>query len=206
MCVNPSNPLLHSLINSLRDMNLSPLVFRLKIKEIAKLLLYEAMYDISLSTKNVQTWQGKRDVECIDEQEIMIVSVLRAALPMHEALIETLPYAVSGFLGMKRDETTHQSVLYYDRVGDCSGKTVIIVDPMVATGGSLNDAIGVIKQKGAKRIKTLHVIASPEGINAVEESHADVEIYIAQIDEKLSPDKFIIPGLGDAGDRAYNTL
>lgn len=206
MCTNPRSPLLVSLVNALRDETLNPFLFRHTLKEITKILLNEALKDAVMTTRSIRTWQGNMEVECIDEAQIMIVSVLRAALPMHEAAIDTMTHAVSGFLGMKRDETTHKSVLYYDRVTDCSGKTVIIVDPMVATGGSLCDAIEVIKSKGASKIKTLNILASREGIARVEERFADVEIYIAQIDEKLDNNKYILPGLGDAGDRAYNTL
>jgi uracil phosphoribosyltransferase len=136
----------------------------------------------------------------------MVVSVLRAALPMHDAVIETLGHSVSGFLGIKRDEETHKSHLYYDRVGDCSDKTVILVDPMIATGGSLCDAIEIIKKKGAQKIVSLNIIASPEGIEKVEAMYPDVKIIIGQIDERLDDNKYIIPGLGDAGDRAFNTL
>jgi len=107
---------------------------------------------------------------------------------------------------MKRDENTHQSVLYYDRVPECKDKTVIIVDPMVATAGSLCDAITVIKNKLPKKIITLNIIGSPEGMEILEQKHPDIETYIAQIDETLNDNKFIVPGLGDAGDRSYNTF
>lgn len=206
MHFSPKHPLLLSLVNTLRDITLTPLSFRHTIHEITKILAYDALKAMPLTEKRIQTWRGDDTFELIDESSLVVVSVLRAALPMHEALIETLPGAISGFLGMKRDEQTHKSVLYYDRVTDCSDKTVILVDPMVATGGSLCDAIEVVKHKGAKEIITLNIIASPEGIDAVEKAHPDVKIVIAQIDEKLNENKFIIPGLGDAGDRAYNTL
>jgi uracil phosphoribosyltransferase len=159
-----------------------------------------------LKSKKILTWNGEKEYDYIKEDEIVVVSVLRAALPMHEAAIDTLRGAVSGFLGIKRDETTHKSVLYYDRVGDCTGKKVILVDPMVATGGSLCDAIAVLKGKNAQSICTLNIIASPEGLSVLHNEYPDVEMFIAKIDEKLNDDKFIIPGLGDAGDRAFNTL
>lgn len=206
MCTTFHTPLLVSLVNNLRDQTLNAFVFRHTIKEITKILLNEALFDAAMHTRTVRTWSGEKEISCIDQERIVIVSVLRAALPMHEAAAETLTQAVSGFLGMKRDETTHESVLYYDRVGDCSGKTVILVDPMIATGGSLCGAIEVLRSKGAQRIKSLNIVGSPEGITQVEERHPDVEIYIAQIDEKLDANKYIVPGLGDAGDRAYNTL
>lgn len=206
MYIHPIHPLLQSLVNALRDTTLSPLVFRHTIKEITKILLYESLRNIPLSSKNITSWQGEQLVESIDESQIMVVSVLRAALPMHDAVIETLNYSVSGFLGISRDEETHKSHLYYDRVGECGGKTVILVDPMVATGGSLCDAIEIVLKKGAKKVISLNIIASPEGINAVETLYPEVTIVIAQIDERLDNNKLIIPGLGDAGDRAFNTL
>jgi uracil phosphoribosyltransferase len=200
------HPLIQSLVNTLRDTANDAFTFRHTIKELTKLLLYEALHAEVLTPQKVVTWDGEKEYEYINEEKIMVVSVLRAALPMHEAVIDTLHKAVSGFLGIKRDEETHKSVLYYDRVGDCSGKKVILVDPMVATGGSLCDAIEVLKTKHALSICTLNIIASPEGISKIQSMHPDVEMIIAKIDNKLNKDKFIIPGLGDAGDRAYNTL
>ena len=200
------HPLIETLINTLRDYTIDTFLFRHTIKEITKLLLYEALGDAVLISKKVVTWNGEKVYDYIKEDEIMVVSVLRAGLPMHEASIETLRGAVSGFLGIKRDEITHKSVLYYDRVGDCTGKKVILVDPMVATGGSLCDAIAVLKEKKAQSICILNIIASPEGINVVQNKYPDVRMFIAKIDEKLNDDMFIIPGLGDAGDRAFNTL
>lgn len=200
------HPLIQTLINTLRNDTIDAFVFRHTIKELTKLLLYEALREAPLISKKILTWNGEKEYGYIKEDEIVVVSVLRAALPMHEAVIDTLRAAVSGFLGIKRDEVTHKSVLYYDRVGDCSGKRVILVDPMVATGGSLCDAIAVLKAKNAQSICTLNIIASPEGIGVIHKEYPDVEMFIAKIDEKLNDDKFIIPGLGDAGDRAYNTL
>lgn len=182
------------------------MVFRHTLKEVTKILLYESMRTFPMKPKTVMTWRGEQRVECIDESQIMVVSVLRAALPMHDAVIETLNLSVSGFLGIKRDEETHKSHLYYDRVGDCSGKTVLLVDPMVATGGSLCDAIAILKKKNAEKIICLNIIASPEGIATIEAIYPDIDIYTAQIDERLDENKFIIPGLGDAGDRAFNTF
>lgn len=200
------HPLIHSLVNTLRDNTLDPFVFRHTIKEITKILLYEALNNQKLCSREIMTWSGVKTYSYVPEENIVVVSVLRAGLSMHEAVIDTLKSAQSGFLGIKRDEVTHKSVLYYDRVGDCSGKKVILVDPMVATGGSLCDAIKVLKQKNAGEIQTLNILASPEGIQRVLEEYPQIEMIIAKIDEKLNDDKFILPGLGDAGDRAYNTL
>jgi uracil phosphoribosyltransferase len=200
------HPLIQTLINTLRDDTIDAFVFRHTIKEITKLLLYEALREAPLTSKKILTWNGEKEYGYINEGDMVVVSVLRAALPMHEAAIDTLRGAVSGFLGIKRDEITHKSVLYYDRVGDCTGKKVILVDPMVATGGSLCDAIEVLKTKNAHSMCTLNILASPEGISKVQRMHPDVEMIIAKMDEQLNEDMFIIPGLGDAGDRAYNTL
>ncbi len=124
---------------------------------------------------------------------------------MIESATALFPKSSSGFLAMKRDENTHQSVLYYDRIPECKGKTVMLVDPMVATAGSLCDAISVIQSKAPKKIISLNIIGSPEGMKILEQKHPDIDIYIAHIDEKLNENMFIIPGLGDAGDRSYNT-
>lgn len=201
-----NHPLIHSLVNTLRDNTLDPFVFRHTIKEITKILVYESMNEQKLCSKEIMTWSGVKTYTYIPEEDIVIVSVLRAGLSMHEAVIDTLKRVQSGFLGIKRDEVTHKSILYYDRVGDCSEKKVILVDPMVATGGSLCDAIRVLKQKNASEIQTLSILASPEGIQRVLKEYPQVEMIIAKIDEKLNDKKFILPGLGDAGDRAYNTL
>lgn len=201
-----SNPLLNSLINTLRDNTLDPFVFRHTIKEITKILLYEAMSSQQLVTKEITTWNGNKSYMFVPEDKIVVVSVLRAGLSMHEAVIDTLKEAQSGFLGIKRDEVTHQSVLYYDRVEECTGKKVILVDPMVATGGSLCDAIKILREKNAAEIHTLNIIGSPEGVQRVMDEYPEIVMTIAKIDEKLNDEKFILPGLGDAGDRAYNTL
>ena len=169
-------------------------------------MFYEALKNEKMEQRNILTWQGEENFEFIKEEDIIFVTILRAGLPMIEAVTALLPNASSGFLAMKRDENTHQSILYYDRIPECQGKTVIIVDPMVATAGSLCDAITVIKNKSPKKIITLNIIGSPEGMDILEQKHPDVDTYIAQIDETLNENMFIVPGLGDAGDRAYNTI
>jgi uracil phosphoribosyltransferase len=159
-----------------------------------------------LESSTITTWRGEETFNFINEENLLFVTILRAGLPMLESAVALFPKASSGFLAMKRDENTHQSVLYYNRIPECKDKTVIIVDPMVATGGSLCDAIAVLKSKLPKKIISLNLIGSPEGMAILEQKHPDVEIYIAQIDQKLNTNMFIIPGLGDAGDRSYNTV
>ena len=141
----------------------------------------------------------------MDEENLVVVTVLRAGMPMLEAVMETLPHVTGGFLAIKRDETTHESVLYYDRLPDCKNKKVIIVDVMLATGGSLCDAIEIIKSKDPSAIVSLNIIGAPEGLKRVQKGHPDVDVFISKVDEKLNEKMFIIPGLGDAGDREYNT-
>jgi uracil phosphoribosyltransferase len=200
-----SNPVVKTLINHLRDIQTDALRFRHITQELARLLVYEALRSETVEEQMVTTWQGEQPFDFIKEEDLLFVTILRAGLPMIESLTALFPKASSGFLAMKRDEKTHQSVLYYDRIPECKGKTIIIVDPMVATGGSLCDAIAVINSKSPKKIISLNIIGSPEGLEIIKQKHPDIKLFIAQIDERLNEDKFIIPGLGDAGDRAYNT-
>jgi len=200
-----SNPVAKTLINHLRSMEIDALRFRHIVQELTRLLLYEALHDAALQDREIETWQGRKSFGFIPEEELLFVTVLRAGLPMIESAAALFPGAASGFLAMKRDERTHRSVTYYDRFPECEGKTAILVDPMVATGGTLCDAAEHIKSKSAGRILSLNLIGAPEGLAVVSEKHPDIEIYIAQIDERLNDQKFILPGLGDAGDRSYNT-
>jgi uracil phosphoribosyltransferase len=201
-----SNPVAKTLLNHLREKQTDALRFRHLVQELSRLLVYEALKNENMEAQTITTWQGEETFGFIKEKDIIFVTILRAGLPMIEAVTALLPNASSGFLAMKRDENTHQSVLYYDRVPDCTDKTVIIVDPMVATAGSLCDAISLIQTKSPKKIISLNIIGSPEGMDILQQKHPDTDIYIAHIDDKLNENKFIIPGLGDAGDRSYNTL
>ena len=201
-----SNPVIKTLVNHLRETKTDALRFRHIIHELSRLLAYEALKTEKLEELKIKTWQGEQTFEFIKEKDIIFVTILRAGLPMIESVTALFPKAASGFLAMKRDERTHQSVLYYDRIPECKGKTVILLDPMIATGGSLCDAISVIKGKLPKRVISLNIVGSPEGMEIMEQKHPDVELYIAQVDEKLDEHMFIVPGLGDAGDRSYNTM
>ena len=200
-----SNPVIKTLINHLRDSKTDALRFRQIIHELARLLAYEALKNEDLEEQNISTWKGEESFAFLKEEDLVFIPILRAGLPMIESLTTLFPESVSGFLAMKRDEKTHQSVLYYDNTPECEGKTVILLDPMVATGGSLSDAIDYVEKKSPKKIISLNVIGAPEGLEIIEKKHPNVDLYIAQIDEKLNENMYIIPGLGDAGDRAYNT-
>ena len=200
-----TSPLTTHLVNTLRDNDTDALRFRQNIKTLSLLLADKALQKDALKKRALFTWQGKYSFEMFDESNLLFVTVMRAGLPMLEALMDLFPDAQAGFLAIKRDEETHQSKLYYDRVPDCKGKHLVLVDPMVATGGSMIDAIELLKVRGPSQITSLNIIGSPEGLKRIEEKYPELNIYIAQIDEKLNDDKYIIPGLGDAGDRQYNT-
>lgn len=142
-----TNPITKTLVTHLRDQRRDAIRFRHTIAELTKQLVYEALHDFPLFKKTITTWGGELDCNSIDEQNVVVVTVLRAGMPMLDSVMELLPEAHAGFLAMKRDETTHESVLYYDRLPDCKGKTVLLVDPMVATGGSMMDALELIKKE-----------------------------------------------------------
>ena len=200
-----TNVVVKHLVNRLRDVRTTSNEFRLTIEEISRIVASEALSDFPTITQNINTWQGHMDVQMIEVQKLVLVPILRAGEPMLTGILKTLPYARSGFLAMKRDEKTAQSKLFYENIPALEDKTVLLLDPMVATGGSLIDGISYLKSKGAKRIISLNILGAPEGIQKVQDAHPDVDIYIAQIDERLDEHNYIRPGLGDAGDRAFNT-
>ena len=200
-----TNVVVKHLVNRLRDIKTASNEFRMTIEEISRIIASEALNDFETVSQNINTWQGPLDVKMIEVQKLVLVPILRAGEPMLTGILKTLPYAKSGFLAMKRDEHTSLSKLFYENIPNLEDKTVLLLDPMVATGGSLIDAITYLKTKNPKRIISLNVIGSPFGVQKVQEAHFDVDIFIAQIDEKLDENNYIIPGLGDAGDRAFNT-
>ncbi|MEA1990187.1 MAG: uracil phosphoribosyltransferase [Pseudomonadota bacterium] len=199
------HPLVKDLVNRLRSNSTDALEFKSLVAELSRLLAYNALSDIPFTTKNINTWRGEASYQFIEQDKLVLVPILRAGIPMLTGLTTLFSNSPNGFLAMRRDEQTHQAKTYYDRLPDCTGKTVVLLDPMVATGGSLNDAIMLIKHKQPKNIISLNIIGSIKGVKMIESQHPDVELYIAQIDEKLDSNMFIQPGLGDAGDRAFNT-
>ncbi|NQY20338.1 MAG: uracil phosphoribosyltransferase [Campylobacteraceae bacterium] len=200
-----TNVVVKHLVNRLRDTRTASNEFRMTIEEISRIIASEALENFETVTQNISTWQGNLDVQMIEVQKLVLVPILRAGEPMLTGILQTLPYARSGFLAMKRDEETSLSKLFYENIPNLEGRTVLLLDPMVATGGSLIDGIDFLKTKNPKRIISLNVLGSPEGIKKVQEAHPDVDIYIAQIDDRLDENDYIRPGLGDAGDRAFNT-
>ena len=201
----PIQPLINDLINRLRNLNTPASAFRNTIAELSRLLSYHALNDIEIESTTINSWHGSQDYPMINQQQLVLVPILRAGLPMLDGVQALLPDSSNGFLAMKRDEVSHIAKTYYNRVPDCKNKTVLLLDPMLATGGSLVDAIALIKQPQPKRIFSLNIIGAPEGLERVSQQHPDVDIYNAQVDEYLDGNKFIYPGLGDAGDRAFNT-
>lgn len=200
-----TNVVVKHLVNTLRDVRTASNEFRLTIEEISRIIASEALNEFETVTQNINTWQGPLDVQVIEVQKLVLVPILRAGEPMLTGILKTLPYARSGFLAMKRDEKTSLSKLYYENIPKLDDKTVLLLDPMVATGGSLIDGIDYLKTRNPKRIICLNILGSPYGVQKVQEAHPDVDIYIAQIDERLDEHNYIRPGLGDAGDRAFNT-
>jgi len=200
-----NNSVVTHLVNRLRDMTTKSTDFRFTIAQIAKILFYEAFKEEPMVDKTITTWKGQKSFPSLQESHYVFIPILRAALPMLDGIIELMPDSTSGFLAMKRDEETFESHLYYDRIPDLSGKTAVVCDPMLATGGSLCDALHAVQAKNPARIISLNIIGSPEGIAQVSACFPDVDLYIAKIDERLE-NGYITPGIGDAGDRAFNTL
>lgn len=204
--VELQNPLIKHKLSILRDKNTGTKEFREIIGEIAMFLCYEAMKDAELEETEIETPLQKITTGCLNEDKYAFVPILRAGMGMLEGIVRVIPNAKIGHIGMYRDEKTFKPVNYFFKVPkDIENKTVILLDPMLATGGSAVDAIELLKSKGVKKIKFLSIIAAPEGIKVVEDKHDDVELYCACIDDGLNENKYIVPGLGDAGDRIFGT-
>ena len=207
MKVNELNhPLVSHKLTILRNKETGTKEFRELIGELSMLLCYEAMKDAKLETKELETPICAITGKKLNEDNYAFIPILRAGTGMLEGLIKVMPNAKIGHIGMYRDEETLKPVKYYYKTPkDLSKREVIVLDPMLATGGSGCDAITMLKEDGATKIKFLCIIAAPEGIKKMQEIHPDVEIYCAAIDEKLNEHGYIVPGLGDAGDRIFGT-
>lgn len=200
------HPLIEHKLAILRDKKTGTKEFREIISEIATMLCYEAMKDAEMHEVEIETPIQKMKTRKINENNYAFVPILRAGTGMLDGIISVVPNAKIGHIGMYRDEETFKPTVYFFKVPkDIDKREVLILDPMLATGGSGLDAIELLKEKGVKKIKFLSIISAPEGIKAVEEKHPDVQIYTACIDEKLNERAYIIPGLGDAGDRIFGT-
>lgn len=200
------HPLIQHKVTMLRNEETPTKDFRELANEIALLMGYEATKDLELEDVTVKTPIMETKGKTIGKQ-VALVPILRAGLGMVDALMSLIPAAKIGHVGLYRDPETHEPVEYYCKLPtDIEQRQVLVLDPMLATGGSAVAAIDFIKKRGAKKIKLMNIIAAPEGVEAVQKAHPDVDIYVAALDEKLNESCYIVPGLGDAGDRLYGTL
>ncbi|MGN0446853.1 MAG: uracil phosphoribosyltransferase [Acutalibacteraceae bacterium] len=201
-----NHPLIQHKLSILRDKNTGTQEFRSLISEIAMLECYEATRDLPLQPKQVETPMGLCMANELGGKKLAIVPILRAGLGMVDGILQLIPSAKVGHIGMYRDEETKKPVPYYCKLPqDTEERDVFLLDPMLATGGSAIDAIDQIKKYRPKSIRFMCIIAAPEGIRALQEKHPDVDIYAAAMDERLNEDAYIVPGLGDAGDRIFGT-
>ncbi len=200
------HPLLQHKVSLVRDEETSVKEFRELIKEIAMLMVYEVTRDVPLKEIEVKTPVAHAKTKVMAGRAPGIIPVLRAGLGMVDGVLDLIPSAKVGHIGVYRDPETLKPVEYYCKLpSDSHERDLIILDPMLATGGSAIDAISLVKEKGCKSVKLVCIIAAPEGIRAVEQAHPDVDIYIAAKDESLNGHGYIVPGLGDAGDRLFGT-
>ena len=200
------HPLISHKLAILRDKKTGTKEFREIISELSSFLCYEALKDATLFDVDVETPICKTKGQMLNEEDYAFVPILRAGTGMLDGLIKVMPNAKIGHIGMYRNEETLEPIRYYYKVPkDIQNREVIVLDPMLATGGSAIDAINALKESGAKKIKFLCIIAAPEGIKKINEKHPDVKIFCTSIDEKLNDIGYIVPGLGDAGDRIFGT-
>ncbi len=200
------HPLIQHKVGVLRREDTGSKVFRELANEIAMFMCYEATRDLPLRDETIKTPICETKVKQIAGKTLGIVPILRAGLGMVDGMLNMVPTAKVGHVGLYRDPETLKPVEYYCKLPyDAAERDIFVLDPMLATGGSAISAIDFIKEKGVKRIKFLCLIAAPEGVEALSKAHPDVDIYIASLDEKLNDHAYIVPGLGDAGDRLYGT-
>lgn len=201
-----AHPLIMHKITMLRSKDTADKDFRQLAYEIALLMGYEATKDLTTEDRQVETPIGPASGKTIKKQ-VAIIPILRAGLGMVDALLDLIPASKVGHIGLYRDHETLEPVEYYCKLpADIETRQVIVLDPMLATGGSAIAAIDLLKRKGASRIKMMNIIAAPEGVQATQEAHPDVELFIGALDERLNEHGYIVPGLGDAGDRLFGTL
>ena len=200
------HPLIQHKVTLMRKKETNNKEFKELAKEVVTLMGYEATRDLPLKEVEIETPICKTKQNMLEGEDIAIIPILRAGLGFVDGMLALYPNAKVGHIGLYRDPRTHLPVEYYCKLPtDIEKRTIFVVDPMLATGGSAIDAINSIKQRGGKNIKFMCLIAAPEGIKALQEAHPDGDIYIAQEDERLNENAYIVPGLGDAGDRLFGT-
>lgn len=200
------HPLVQHKINFIRRIETGTKDFRQTIGEIAMLITYEATRELQLTDVEIETPICKTVVKELKGRKMAIIPILRAGLGMVDGILQMVPAARIGHIGLYRDPETLKPVEYYCKLPkDCADRDVFVVDPMLATGGSAIAAIQMLKEKGCKNIRFMCILAAPEGVKAMQEAHPDVDMYIGALDEKLNDHGYIVPGLGDAGDRIFGT-
>ncbi|MQX53092.1 uracil phosphoribosyltransferase [Alcanivorax sediminis] len=201
-----SHPLVKHKLGLLRQQSLSTRSFRQLTSEIGSLLTYEATGDLELEDYSVDTWMGPAPAQRIKGKKVTVVPILRAGLGMLDGVLELIPSAKVSVVGVYRDEETLEPVAYFEKLAhDIDERLALVIDPMLATGGSLVACIDMLKKAGCQQIRALVLVAAPEGIKKVQAAHPDVEIYTASVDQGLNADGYIVPGLGDAGDKIFGT-
>ena len=200
------HPLIQHKLSLMRDQETGPKEFRELLNEISMLMAYEVTRDLPLKTIEIETPICRAQTQVIAGKKLAIVPILRAGLGMVDGIMSLVPAAKVGHIGLYRDPNTLEPVEYYCKLpADAQEREILLVDPMLATGGSAVAAIDMIKKRGAKTIKLVCLVGAPEGVKAVEEAHPDVDIYLAALDDHLNEKGYIVPGLGDAGDRIFGT-
>ncbi|MCT1901175.1 uracil phosphoribosyltransferase [Oceanobacillus sojae] len=200
------HPLIQHKLTYIRDKNTGTKEFRELVDEVAMLMAFEITRDLPTTEVEVETPVTTSKSKVLSGKKLGLVPILRAGLGMVDGVRKLIPAAKVGHVGLYRDPETLKPVEYYVKLpNDIEERELIVIDPMLATGGSANDAIGALKKRGAKNIRLMCLIAAPEGVKAVQEEHPDVDIYLAALDERLDDHGYIIPGLGDAGDRLFGT-
>ena len=200
------HPLIQHKIGIMRRQDTGSKEFRTLVSEVAMLECYEATRDLELRDVEIETPICKTTVKELKGKKLAVVPILRAGLGMVEGMLEMIPAAKVGHIGLYRDPETLEPVEYYCKLpADCANREVFVVDPMLATGGSSIAAIQMLKDKGVKNIRFMCIIAAPEGVKRLQEAHPDVDLFVGALDERLNEKKYIVPGLGDAGDRIFGT-
>ncbi|MEG3753959.1 uracil phosphoribosyltransferase [Psychromonas arctica] len=204
--IEVKHPLIQHKLGLLREANISTKRFRELAREVSSLLTYEATNDLSLETVKIQGWEGEIEVQEIAGKKVTVVPILRAGLGMMDGVLDYIPSAKVSVVGIYRDEETLEPVPYFQKlVSQIDQRMALVVDPMLATGGSMISTLDLIKESGCTNIKVLILVAAPEGLKALEAAHPDIEVYTASIDSHLNEHGYIVPGLGDAGDKIFGT-
>ncbi len=200
------HPVVQHKLALLRDKETGTKAFRELVGELAMLMGYEVTRDLPLQDVEVETPITKASFKMLANEKLAVVPILRAGLGMADGMMNLIPHAKMGHIGLYRDETTHEPVSYYCKMPfDIDQRLVIVTDPMLATGGSASDAITMLKNMGCQHIRLMCLVAAPEGVKRMQKDHPDVNIYVAALDDELNSDAYILPGLGDAGDRIFGT-